>query len=177
MATEYNTDTNTLTLGGKEFKLDDVSLTIEQIRERVADIPIGNKKIGDFYNHTLHTFVNVASIDDEVDAQQRVVELEKLVSDVKRVSNETINVIVRDDANVSSYEGSYLNLVTITTVATKIIAGVLIVQNVGSQLCSINKQDASSPKLEELTKKVNDVRALLDKTTRLLFSMETIPQN
>lgn len=176
MTTEYNKDTNILTLGGKEFKLDEVT-TVEQIRERVADIPIGNKKIGDFYNSTLHTFVNVASVDDEVVAQQRIADLEKLVSSVKRVSNEAINIIVKDDANVSSYEGSYLNLVTITTVASKIIAGVLIVQNVGSQLCSLNKKDASSPKLEELTKKVNDVRALLDKTTRLLFSMETIPQN
>lgn len=176
MSTEYNKDTNTLTIGGKEFKLDE-EMSVEQIRQRVADIPIGNKKIGDFYNPTLHTFVNVASIDDEVDAQQRVVELEKLVTSVKRVSNEATNIVVRDDANVGSYESSYLNLVTIATLATKIIAGVLIVQNVGSQLCSINKKDASSPKLEELTKKVNDVRALLDKTTRLLFSMETIPQN
>lgn len=176
MSTQYNRDTNTLTIGGEDFKLNEET-SIEQVRERVANIQIGSKKIGDYYNHQLHTFVNVSSIDDEVAAQQRVTQLEKLLSDVKTTSNEAINVVVRDDANVSSYEGSYLNLVTITTISTKIIAGVLIVQNVGSQLCSINKKDASSPKLEDIQKKINDVRTLLNKTTTLLFSMETIPQN
>lgn len=176
MATQYNKENNTLSIGGKDFKLDE-DISIEQVRERIADISIGSKKLGDYYNHQLHTFVNVTSIDDEVDAQQRVTELEKLLSAVKTTSNDAINVVVRDDANVSTYEGSYLNLVTITTIATKIIAGVLIVQNVGSQLCSINKKDVSSPKLDDLQKKIDDVRTLLNKTTRLLFSMETIPQN
>jgi len=67
--------------------------------------------------------------------------------------------------------------VAVTTAATKIIAGVMIIQNVGGQLCAIGKKNVSSPKLEVLDKKISDLRALLENTTRLLFSMESIPQN
>lgn len=175
MATEYNKDTLTLTIGGQTFKLDEEA-TPEVIRTKVADIVIGNKKVGDFYNPTMNTYVNVASVSDESEAMQRVSVLEKLLSDIKTVSTAAIGDIVNETSNVSSYEAVYLNFVKATTMVTKIIAGVLILQNVGSQLCSLSKKDASSPKLEDLNNKIDNMRALLNKTTRLLFTMDSLPQ-
>lgn len=172
MATEYNNETNTLTLGGRNFVLSD-ELTLEQIRENIADIQIGTQKIRDFYDPSSHTFVNVASVSDEQEAEQRIAVLEDLHKNVKRVSQEAVNVVVKEETN----EKVFLKLVAVTTAATKIIAGVMIIQNVGSQLCAIGKKDVSSPKLEVLDKKISDLRALLENTTRLLFSMESIPQN
>jgi hypothetical protein len=172
MTTEYNNDTNTLTLGGISFTLSE-DLTLEQIRENIANIQIGTQKIGDFYNPSSHTFVNVASVSDEQEAQQRVDTLQKLLSDVKKVSQEAVNVVVKDETD----EKVFLKLVEVTTVATKIIAGVMIIQNVGSQLCAIGNKNVSSPNLKVLDKQISDLRALLEKTTRLLFSMESIPQN
>lgn len=176
MTTEYNTDTYTLTLGGQDFKLDE-ELTVQQIRSKIANIPISQKTIGDFYNPELHVFVNVADIADEAQASQLVTVLETLLQNVKLVSKDAINSIVREENNVATYDSIFLNAIAVSTIATKVIAGVLIVQNVGRQLCSINKKETTSPKLEDINKKINDIRQLLNKTTRLLFTMETIPQS
>ncbi len=143
------------------------------IRNQIGKISIGDTEISSFYNGDNNEY-SILNVSDDIDViNSRSETIKRILVDLKKESKRVVKTMTsKPNANVFLIEeDTFTKFITVIMLLTKILTGVLILQKVGQAKCELpKKQD----KMIELEGKINRLKEFIQKTSNLLFMMETV---
>lgn len=161
-----------------EGMLDETQLI--NMKNKISRISVGDTEVSSFYNGESNEYSTLSVSDDIAVIDARVEMIKTILNDLKTVSKEVVRKLTtntRMNVNVNTNvfmvdESTFTKFISLVTLVTKILTGVLVLQKVGQAQCELKprKQD----KLENLEKKIDKLKGFLQQTSNLLFMMDTV---
>lgn len=179
----YDSTTKVLTINETKFDLnlyrENMGIFQEEdspitVRNKIGTISLGEGvKISNFYdgNNNQYTLLNALEENDVIEERENVVK--KILEELKTTSQNTLKAMIPNaNANVEIDGDTFTKLLSVVMLATKILTGVLILQKVSQASCKFvpQKQDRQV----ELDRKITNLEEFLQRTSSLLFKMDTI---
>lgn len=167
----YEIAANILKINNTVFDLN--SYTVEQpvdMRKQIGKISIENKLVSDFYDGETNQYSVIKENEDDTIVSARVQKIKQILNDLKSESKETIVKMTKTDNAFDEFV--FTKFVAFVMLATRILTSVLILQKVSQATCVYKPQKQDD--LVELNRKITNLEKLLQRTSSLLFTMETI---
>jgi hypothetical protein len=164
--TQLNTFVDSLELS--QYENGDISGSLTEIRTKVAQIKFHNEiTVGNYYNPETNMFSVFTSSDEQIEAQEAKEKLTELLNKMKFVS-----ILKLKNLTDGKITDELTAFVSIMLVATKIITGVMIIQDVVKLTCKRN-QNASST-VADMENRTQELKDFLLKSTNLMFKMDVL---
>jgi hypothetical protein len=166
LLTQLNTFVDSLELS--QYENGDISGSLTDIRTKVAQVKFHNEiTIGNYYNPETNMFSVFTPSDEQLEVEEAKKTLTELLNKMKLVSMLKLKNLT---------EGKITNeltaFVSIMLVATKIVTGVMIIQDVVKLTCKRN-QNASST-VADIENKTKELKDFLLNSTNLMFKMDVL---
>lgn len=177
----YDSTTKVLTINGTNFDLnlyaEDTGMFQEvpqiSVRNKIGTISLGNDvKVSNFYDGNNNQYTLLNALDDVV-VEEREKTLKTILEELKTTSQKTLTAMIPNaNANVEIDGDTFTKLLSVVMLATKIFTGVLILQKVSQASCKFVPQKRDDQ--VKLDDKITKLEEFLQRTSNLLFKMDTI---
>lgn len=178
----YNSTSKVLTINGTIFDLnlytEDTGIFQEtpsvSVRSKIGNIALGeNVKVNDFYDGNNNQYMLINTLEDDNVVEERVTKIESILKELKTTSQEKLQQLIPNaNVNVEIDGETFTKLLSVVMLTTKILTGVLILQKVSQAKCKYTPQ--KQDKQVELERKISSLEEFLQRTSSLLFKMDTI---